>query len=84
MNAYRTEISSQALGAVSLVLGLLGAALFWLTPLPMGFMLSATGFILGGIGWGMNPSRGAVRTLLIVATLVSFAALIFNLVVFRW
>ena len=84
MNTYRTELSYHGLATVALTLGLLGTALFWLGPLPVGFALSATGFMLGGIGWALNPNRGASRRLLIVAMLVSFAALIFNLAVFRW
>jgi hypothetical protein len=85
MNGYRVAVSWQALGMAAVVFGILGAALFWLAPLPMGFVLSLAGFIIGLAGLAFVRSNGRTGTgLLLAGTLISFAALILNIVVFHW
>lgn len=85
MNGYRVAVSWQALGMASLVFGILGAALFWLAPLPMGFVLSLAGLVIGLAGLAFVRSNGRTGTVLLLAgTIVSFAALIMNMAVFHW
>ncbi len=73
MAAYVQPTRSRTLGMASVVLGILGLALFWWAP--MGMVLALAGLVVGAIGWvrssqtGMTPAWAVVGTLFCLAVL---------------
>jgi hypothetical protein len=81
MATSRTSLRVRNIGILSLILGLLGAAFYWWTP--MGIVLSLAGLVFGLVGW-TSDSRGsnaADHALVIGGTLLSLAALILGFVI---
>jgi hypothetical protein len=74
MQTYKTPMSIRILGSVSLLLGLLGGAFFWWTPL--GMVLSLSGLLTGFIGWTESQRKGVGTALAVAGMLLSVAALI--------
>ncbi len=79
MDTTRVPTSARNLGFVSLIFGVLGAVLYWWTP--MGMVLSLAGLLVGFCGWMFATAHTATNRLLIVALIVCAAALILNLVI---
>jgi hypothetical protein len=79
MEAYKMPISMRALGITSLILGLLGGALYWWTPL--GMVVSLTGLVLGFVGWTIARRRTTGFGLVIAGMLLSLATLILDWVI---
>jgi hypothetical protein len=68
----------QVLGFASVVLGLVGAALYWWTPL--GMLLSLTGLLIGAATWVRSVGTGRAPGWAVAATLLCLAALTLDLV----
>ena len=79
METYKMPVSIRALGTTSLILGLLGGALYWWTPL--GMIVSLTGLVLGFVGWTMARRMTIGLRLSIAGMLVSLATLILDSVI---
>jgi hypothetical protein len=66
--------STLALGAISIILGVLGLGLYWWNPL--GMVLSLSSLLTAFVGWVSRQRRTAAGTaLLIIATVLGIAAL---------
>jgi hypothetical protein len=76
MNTIKAPVHSIRLGIISLVLGILGFAFYWWTPL--GVVLGLFGFVLGFAGWALAPQRTDHRWLVIAAMLVCLAVVVFD------
>jgi hypothetical protein len=79
METYKTPISIRALGITSLIFGILGAALYWWTP--MGIVMSLTGLVTGFMGWTFASKRVPGVGLAIAGMLLCLASLILDSVV---
>jgi hypothetical protein len=76
---YKRALSLWGLGSASLLLGILGALLwFWV---PMGMVLSIIGLLLGFVGWTYPGRSTAVSRMLAGGMVVSILALILDFVV---
>jgi hypothetical protein len=76
MATIKAPVHALRLGVISLVLGILGFAFYWWTPL--GIVLGLFGFVLGFVGWTLAPPQTNHRWLVIAAMLVCVAAVVFD------
>jgi hypothetical protein len=79
METSRDRLSLRSLGFFSLMLGILGGAFYWWTPL--GIVLSLAGLVIGFVGWTFARRRTAGFGLLVSGMLFSLAALILDFVI---
>jgi hypothetical protein len=79
MNTGRDIQGLRALSVGSIVMGLLGGALFWWAP--MGIVFSLSGLMLGAVDWISARRRSLDQRLSIVGFLISAAALTLGAVI---
>jgi hypothetical protein len=79
MEREKVAVSARTLGIISLIVGFLGGAFCWWTPL--GMVLSISGLAAGFIGWTFARRTSTGLALSIAGIVVSVATLILNLVI---
>jgi hypothetical protein len=79
MEAYKTPVSVRGLGIASIILGVIGAAFYWWTP--MGMVISLCGLLTGFIGWTFARRRTPSFGLVIAGMSLCIAALTLNFVI---
>jgi hypothetical protein len=79
MAASNIQPLNRTLGMISVVLGVLGLALFWWAP--FGMVLALAGLMFGAVGWIRSTHTGVVPAWAVVGTLFCLAVLALDLTI---